>query len=69
MLLAANTLPRDNVQKLQQVHDAAGSAFFDRLLFPLKSQQVGSKIAHLSLTRSQSARVLVVMLTGQYIED
>lgn len=40
MLLAANTLPKEDWQKLQQVHEAAGSAFFDRLLLPLKSQQV-----------------------------
>lgn len=38
--MAANNLPRDDMQKLQDVYDAAGSAFFDRLLVPLKNQQV-----------------------------
>ena len=40
MLLAANILPSDQPEKLQQVYDAAGSAFFDRLLLPLKTHQV-----------------------------
>lgn len=39
LLLAANTLPAHEPQKLQQVYEAAGAAFFDRLLLPLRSQK------------------------------
>ena len=53
MLLAANTMPRDDMHKLQQVHDAAGSAFFDRLLFPLRSQQVSFDISKLASINAQ----------------
>ena len=57
MLLAASTMPKDDTHKLQQVHDAAGSAFFDRLLIPLKSQQVISDVFVFAMIDEQLVQV------------
>lgn len=40
LLLAVNTMPRDDLKAIHQVHETAGPAFFDRLLLPLHRDQV-----------------------------
>jgi hypothetical protein len=57
LLLAINTLPRNDLQAIEEVHEAAGPAFFDRLLLPLHRHQVERKAFH-AVGRKRSGRNL-----------
>ncbi len=68
LLLAVNTMPRGDLQAVSDVHEAAGPAFFDRLLLPLHRSQVlpsGQQSGALQSAGFQSAHTQAMLGTAE----